>query len=332
LKNIQLTGIGNALVDIEYRVTDAELLAFGVDKGSMTLTDPGRRAEILAQLAGREPHKSSGGSAANSIIAFSQFGGSAAYCSILGLDADGEHYASEFRELGIHLEAPLGSGLETGTCVVFVTPDAERTLNTTLAANLEFTRRHINEELIKRSEWVYIEGYKLTDDNGAEAADMVAFYAKKHDTRLAVSCSDGFIVEVFGDRLRDVLRHADLVFGNEREATLLAQEETPQEAFKALAARHPNVVVTMGDRGSLVRWYDVDAAIPAYKTNLVDTIGAGDMYAGAFLYGVLHRHSPEYAGRLASYASAQVVAQYGPRLKASHIDVRDSILVALPEA
>jgi len=332
LKNIQLTGIGNALVDIEYRVTDAELRAFGVDKGAMTLTDPDRRAEILAQLQDREAHKSSGGSAANSIIAFSQFGGAAAYCSILGLDADGEHYSSEFRELGIHLEVPLGSGLETGTCVVFVTPDAERTLNTTLAANLEFSRRHINEELIRRSEWVYIEGYKLTDDNGAEAADMVAFYAKKHDTRLAVSCSDGFIVEVFGDRLRDVLRHADLVFGNEREATLLSQEGTPHDAFKALSAQYNNVVVTMGDQGSLVRWYDVEAQIPAYKTNLVDTIGAGDMYAGAFLYGVLHRHHPEYAGRLASYASAQVVAQYGPRLKVSHIDVRDTILVSAPEA
>lgn len=331
LKTLQLTGIGNALVDIEYRVTDDELRSFGVDKGAMTLTEPERRAEILAQLSDREAHKSSGGSAANSIIAFSQFGGSAAYCSILGHDSDGEHYASEFRDLGIHLEAPLVSGLETGTCVVFVSPDAERTLNTTLAANLAFSRRHINEELIKRSEWVYIEGYKLTDDNGAEAADMVAFYAKKHDTRLAVSCSDGFIVDVFGDRLRDILRHADLVFGNEREAASLAGEATPHEAFRALASRYPNVVVTMGDKGSLVRWCGIEAEIPAYQADLVDTIGAGDMYAGAFLYGVLHRHHPEYAGRLASYASAQVVAQYGPRLKASHIEVRDSILSTSPQ-
>jgi len=326
VKTIQLMGIGNALVDIEYRVEDHELQAFGVDKGSMTLTDPERRQEILSSLREREAHKSSGGSAANSIIAFSQFGGSAAYCSLLGRDQDGEHYADEFKELGIHLEAPLVQGLETGTCVVFVTPDAERTLNTTLAANLAFSRANINEDVIKASEWIYIEGYKLTDDNGAEAADMAAYYAKRHDAKLAVSCSDGFIVDVFGDRLRSLLRSADLVFCNEREATGLADEETPESAFAALRSRYNNVVVTRGDRGSLIQWYGDIADVPAYAVQPIDTIGAGDMYAGAFLFGVLQRHSVEHAGRLASYASAQVVAQYGPRLKTSHIEIRDSIL------
>lgn len=313
-------------MDVEVIVTEDELRSFGVDKGSMTLTDAARRAEFLRAFEGRDLHQSSGGSAANTMIAFAQFGGTGAYCSLLGSDERGSFYANEFKALGVHLEADRIHGEQTGTCLVMITPDAERTLNTTLAVNAEFSKQNINEELIKRSEWIYLEGYKLTDDNGAEAMDMAAFYARKHDTHIAVTCSDGFIVDVFGDRLRSVLRHASLIFANEREATALAQVEDPREAFRALSLDHANVVVTMGDKGSTIKWNGHVAEIPSYDIVPVDATGAGDMYAGAFLYGVLHRHHLEHAGRLASYAAAQVVSQFGARLKASHIDVRDAVL------
>jgi len=326
VNKIQLMGIGNALVDIEYRVTDEELLAFGVDKGSMTLTDPARQHEMITALGERDAHRSSGGSVANSIIAYAQFGGSAAFSSLLGKDTFGEFYASEFNDLGIHLSADAVSGDTTGTCLVLITPDSERTLNTTLAVNTNFSRDHINEDVVKSSEWLFIEGYKLTDESGAEAVDMAAYYARKHGTHIAVSCSDKFIVDVFGDRLKEILKHTDLIFCNEVEAKALADEETLDEAAKALQSRMSNVVVTMGDKGSRIKWNGRTCDVPAYSVDLVDTTGAGDMYAGAFLYGVLHRHSPEHAGRLASYASAKVVSQYGARLKASHIEVRDSVL------
>ena len=326
MKNILLTGIGNALVDLEYRVTDAELASFGVNKGAMTLTEPSRQHDMIQALGERDVHRCSGGSAANTIIAFAQFGGSAAYASLVGADHFGNFYASEFKDLGIVLNAEQVSGATTGSCLVLITPDSERTLNTTLAINTDFSPRHVDENLIKASEWVYIEGYKLTDDNGAEAVDHALFYAKKHDTCVAISCSDGFIIDVFGDRLRSVLQRADLVFCNEREGTGLAQTDSVHDAYNYLVATYPNAVLTAGAEGSRVRWNGLDAEIPAYKVQPVDTTGAGDMYAGAFLYGVLHRHHPEHAGRLASYASAQVVAQYGARLRASHIDVRDTVL------
>jgi len=327
VKKILLTGIGNALVDIEYRVTEEELIAFGVEKGSMTLTDALRQREMIQQLNTREAHKSSGGSAANTIIAFAQFGGQGAYCSLLGDDALGEFYASEFKDLGIVLEADLVKGEDTGTCLVLITPDGERTLNTTLAINTEFNKKNINEQLIKDSEWLYIEGYKLTDENGAESAEVAAFYAKKHGTNIAVTCSDGFIVDVFGDRLRSILKSADLVFCNEREGCALAEEEKAVAAYQRLRKQYKNVVFTKGEHGSLVSWSGYDVEIPAYAVKPVDTTGAGDMYAGAFLYAALHKHRPEHAGRLASYASAQVVAQFGARLKTSHIEVRDSVLL-----
>ena len=330
MKNILLSGIGNALVDLEYRITEEELTAFGVSKGAMMLTDAARQREIIALMGDREVHRCSGGSAANTIIAFAQFGGKGAYCSVLGGDHYGSFYASEFRDLGIVLSAEQIAGETTGTCLVMITPDSERTLNTTLAVNQTFDRGHIREDVIKASEWIYIEGYKLTDDNGAEAVDVALFHARKHGTSVAVSCSDGFIVDVFGDRLRNVLDGCDLVFCNEREATALAGSETADEAYAALTSRYRNVVVTKGAHGSRVRWNGIDADIPAYAVTPVDATGAGDMYAGAFLYAALHRYHPEHAGRLASYASAQVVAQFGARLKASHIEVRDTILASAP--
>ena len=156
MNKIQLMGIGNALVDIEYRVTEDELAAFGVDKGSMTLTDPARQHEMITALGDRDAHRSSGGSVANSIIAYAQFGGSAAFSSLLGKDTFGDFYASEFNELGIHLSADSLNGDTTGTCLVLITPDSERTLNTTLAVNTNFSREHINEDVIKNSEWLFI--------------------------------------------------------------------------------------------------------------------------------------------------------------------------------
>jgi len=292
----------------------------------MTLTDEARQQEMIAALSLRDAHRCSGGSAANTVIAFAQFGGKAAYTSILGADHYGEFYASEFSGMDIVLSAELVSGEATGSCLVLITPDSERTLNTTLAVNQHYSRSHVSEDLIRDSQWIYIEGYKLTDDNGAEAVDAALFYARKHGTHVAVSCSDGFIVDVFGDRLRDVLKRTDLVFANEREASSLAGEESVEESYRKLASDFSHVVVTNGALGSRVRFNGIEAAVPAYVVDAVDATGAGDMYAGAFLYGVLHGHHPEHAARLASYASAQVVAQFGARLKANHIEVRNTVL------
>lgn len=326
MRNIQLTGFGNALVDVEFNVSEHELEAFGVTKGAMTLTDASRQREMISSLGEREAHHSSGGSVANSAIAYAQFGGASAFCSLLGEDDFGTFYANEFRDLGIELQAKSIGGAHTGSCLVLITPDSERTMNTTLGVNEAYSRNNVDEQLIARSEWIYLEGYKLTEESGFEAVDVAAFYAKKHGTNVAVSCSDSFIIDVFGDRLRSLLKQTDLIFCNEREGCALAGEEDSELAFRALTSRHNNVVFTKAERGSRIQWNGTECEIPAYAVKVIDTTGAGDMYAGAFLYGVLNRHHPEHAGRLAAYASAQVVAQYGARLKSDHIEVRDSIL------
>lgn len=330
MKDLLLTGIGNALVDIEFNVSDVELNAFDVKKGTMTLTTASRQLEMISSLNHREQHRSSGGSVANSIIAFAQFGGSGAFCSLLGDDEFGRFYADEFQHLGIDLNANLVKGAQTGSCLVLITPDSERTLNTTLGINTEFSRSNINEQVIARSEWLYIEGYKLTEEGGADAIEVAAFYARRNGTNIAVSCSDTFIIDVFGDRLKSLLNSTDLLFCNDKEGRTLAGEEHVNDAYRSLVSRYKNVVFTQGEVGSRIKWDGRECDIPAYLIDVVDTTGAGDMYAGAFLYGVLHGHHPEQAGRLASYAASQVVGQYGARLKASHIEIRDSVLKTSP--
>ncbi len=330
MRSVQLTGIGNALVDVEFKISEEELQAFGVQKSTMQLTEPARQAEILKALADRTAVRSSGGSVANSIIAFAQFGGTAGFISILGNDSMGQFYASEFLDLGIVLTAKQMHGQDTGSCVVFITPDGERTMNTTLAANLNFNRTMLDEDVIKHSEWLLLEGYKLTEAGGAESLDVAAYTARKHGGRVAVSCSDTFIIDVFGDQLRSILKNADMIFCNEQEACKLADEETVHHAYQALKSRYGNVALTQGAAGSQVHWYGKEAAIPAYAVEMVDATGAGDMYAGAFLYGVLNGKSLEHSGWLASYCSAKVVGQYGARLKTNHIEVRDYVLKNAP--
>lgn len=326
MKTIQLTGIGNALVDLEVRIDEDEFLSFGLSKGTMALTAPERQREMIDILGDRPIHRSSGGSAANSVIAFAQFGGKGGYNSLLGADALGGFYAQEFAELGINLHARQVGGEVTGTCLVMITPDTERTLNTTLAVNTAFSRNELNEHQIKSSEWIYIEGYKLTEEGGADAVENAAFLAKKHGTHVAVSCSDQFIIDVFGDRLRALLKHADMVFCNEGEAMALSGERTGDAAFDSLGATYKNLAVTLGTQGSRIQWNGERVDIPAYAVTPVDATGAGDMYAGAFFYGVLNRYRAEHAGRLASYAASLVVAQMGARLKENHLEVRDSVL------
>jgi len=327
MKTIQLTGIGNALVDLEVQVDEQEFVGFDLAKGTMALTSPSRQREMLDILGDRPIHRSSGGSAANSVIAFAQFGGTGGYNSLLGADEFGSFYAKEFADIGINLNARLVPNEVTGTCLVLITPDTERTLNTTLAVNTAFSRHDVDEQQISKSDWIYIEGYKLTEEGGADAVENAAFLAKKHGTHVAVSCSDQFIIDVFGDRLKALLKHADLIFCNEGEAMALTGEHSGDTAFDSLASKYKNVAVTLGTQGSRIQWNGERADIPAYVVKPVDATGAGDMYAGAFFYGVLNRYRAEHAGRLASYAASLVVAQMGARLKENHLEVRDSVLL-----
>ncbi|MBX7156192.1 MAG: adenosine kinase [Bacteriodetes bacterium] len=329
MKDLHVVALGNALVDVEYQISNEELEQTGLRKGGMTLASADEQQALLQTLADKKGYMSSGGSAANSIIAFGQFGGRGAYKSVLGNDELGHFYANEFSELGLELFADKNSDHPTGTCVVLITPDAERTMQTSLGVNSLFDKHQLVEDSIKRAEWLYVEGYKFTDDKGAEAIEEAIFYAKKYDTKVAVTFSDTFIVMGFRDVLNKAAAEADLIFANEFEAKAYAETENMDEAFAMLASNMPNVAITLGDKGAKIKVGSSIVEIPSYPTTVINTNGAGDMFAGGFLYGITHGLTPEKAGKLASYASSKVVAQHGARLRASHIDVRNDIVAGV---
>ncbi|MGE5478839.1 MAG: adenosine kinase [Chloroflexota bacterium] len=319
-------GLGNGLVDIQFEITDSELIELGLAKGEMRLVDVDQQAELWAKFADKEMHLCSGGSAANTAIAFSKLGGKAAYKTVLGRDENGVFYANEFTELGIMLKAEFIETAPTGSCFVFITPDSERTMYTALGATACFDKTHIDEELIANSEWLYIEGYKFSQDAATEAVCIAHQSAKRSGTKVAVTFSDLFITEYFRDNLAKVAENCDLIFCNEAEAKSYTKSETVDEAYDKLCAICPNVVVTMGPAGSKVRWEGKNYLIPSYPATPVDTTGAGDMYAGCFLYGITAAGDPEAACKLASYASALVVSQFGARLNSDLAEIKKEFL------
>ena len=313
MKDIELCGFGNGLVDILIDVNDSEFSQFGANKGDMILIDDEKRNFILDKLKDKKLNYCSGGSAANTIIAFSELGGKAAYNTVLGIDELSQFYIDEFKDLGIILNAGRVDSHSTGTCVVAITPDSERTMFTHLSATALFNSGNIDEDIIKRSEWIYIEGYKFSEPSSTEAIFKALELSEKYDTKVAVTFSDTFITALFGDNLRKVVEKSQLIFCNENEALSFTQTSSISEASEKLKSMVPNFVITLGAKGSLIYWKEVMYEIPAFLTKSIDTTGAGDMFAGAFFYGIIKDKNPIKAGHLASLASSKIVAQIGPR-------------------
>jgi sugar/nucleoside kinase (ribokinase family) len=314
-RDFQVCGLGNAIVDIFVEIDDAAFAATGFERGTMRLVESPEQAELLTRFQKAEPRLASGGSVANSVIGFTQLGGKAAFIGCIGDDRYGLFYQSEFTQLGIELGNPLLVGETSGTCVAIITPDAERTMRTNLAVSSHLAAKHVEEERVKQSDWLFIEGYVFANpETGQGAIRKAVNTAKAHGTKVAVTCSDAFIPQVFGDALKEVLAVTDLLFCNAGEAMALTGTGTAKEAFAALKAVVPNAVVTDGPHGALVRWHGEEGHAAAYDCEPKDLTGAGDMFAGAFLYGVTHGVPALKAARAANFLCMKVITQLGARL------------------
>lgn len=325
-KDIDLCGIGNALVDIQFETTFEELQEMKLIKGGMCLIETVELDDIIKKMGARKNFKSSGGSAANTVIAFSKFGGKAAYLTALGKDEFGKFYSDEFRNLGIELRAAEITDMPTGVCLVLITPDSERTMQTALGATSRFHKEHIEKDLIKRSKWLYTEGYKFSAEHGAIAMDEAIQIAHENGTKVAITFSDAFIVENFRHHLDKVIRRSELIFCNEIEALTYGNTASTEDAFNKLCNVCPNVVMTKGTEGSLIKWDGNIYEIKAFDAQPVDATGAGDMYAAGFMYGIIHHNDAKIAGEIASYAAARVVSQMGARLLEDHIEIRNRFI------
>ncbi|MCU0400514.1 MAG: adenosine kinase [Algoriphagus sp.] len=318
MKKYDVTGIGNALVDIEFKVKDQFFQDNGVEKGLMTLVDEERQNHLMRVIHHAEAKKQAGGSAANSIVAVSQFGGKSFYCFRVANDELGHFYLKDLNDSGVDiaLEADRLEAGVTGKCLVMVTEDSERTMNTFLGITQNFSVKDIHDSAIKDSKYLFMEGYLVTSPNGKEAMMHAKKVAEESGTKVALTFSDPAMVKYFKSNFDDIIgASVDLLFANEEEAMLFTGKDNLVEAREEIKKVAKHFVITQGKNGAMIFDGDTFIDIEPYPTTAIDSNGAGDMFAGAFLYGITNGHSYASSGKLASMASSRIVSQFGPRLK-----------------
>ncbi|TDG11574.1 adenosine kinase [Seongchinamella unica] len=321
MKKYVAYGIGAALVDTEIKVEDSELVQMNVDKGMMTLVDGERQAELLSHLEGHlvKASHASGGSAGNSMIATAQFGGPTFMSCKVANDADGDIYIADLEAAGVDhcLNGEREEGT-TGKCLVLISPDAERSMNSHLAISETLSVEQLVPDAITRSEYLYIEGYQVTSATGRAAAIRAREIAEEAGVKTAISFSDPGMVEFFREGMEEMVgQRVNLVFCNEAEALGWGQTDNLEVAIEKLKQVADTFVITRGSEGALTFDGSSLAEIPPHRVQAVDSNGAGDMFAGAFLYALSRGEDFPTAGRFASLAAGRVVANYGPRLPAA---------------
>ena len=316
LKDLQLVGMGNALLDLLVNVEEHEFEPLGVPKGSYALVEPSEQSKMFKGLGKRAMTMRSGGSIANSVIGFAQLGGKAGFIGILGNDEHGDAYEADMRTHGVELAVRRLHGSDTGTCVCLIAPDGERTMRASLAVTKELASDHVSEDLISRAKWIFIEGYMLANPESGQQAVLNAIrHARKHGTKIAFSLSEVFIPKLFRSLCDEVIRSADVVFANEFEAQAWAEIEDVEKAFNKLASFVPQAITTRGEHGLLLGVNGRGQHVPTQRCDPVDLTGAGDMLAGAYLFGVEQGLDPVEAARRAHKLARAVILQVGARLE-----------------
>ncbi len=317
-------GIGGALVDTEVEVSDSFLADAKIEKGVMTLVDENCQRQLLQALSSEDLKlvKKCGGSVCNSVVAASSLGSKVFFSGKVADDADGELYVSDLSEAGVDFHS---AGQETGTtgkCLVMVTGDAERTMNTFLGASETLSFKEIDIDALRNSEWFYVEGYLMTDEARTKAIKQAVEFAKGQGIKIAISLSDPFVVDVFGDALRDVMGSGvNLVFCNKDEALSFTGSDDLDSAIEKLKMITESFAITDGANGAITYDGDLVFRSEGVSTDAVDTNGAGDIFAGAFLHAITMGKGYDWAAKLANDCASRVVAQFGPRLDLEEFEV-----------
>jgi len=316
MKKYHVYAIGNALVDMEFHVDDAFLAQMGIDKGVMTLVDQTQQHKLYNALKESQGKRASGGSAANTIIAVAHFGGKSFYSCKVANDDTGDFYVSDLQKAGVdtNLHRQRDEGV-SGKCIVMVTPDAERTMHTFLGISEHVSDADLHLDAIAAAHYTYLEGYLVTSATGRQAAISLREKAAAQGVKTALTFSDPNMVKFFRDGLKEMAGGGvDLLFCNQQEAITWADCDDLQTATGALRGLAKQYVITLGKDGALVFDGEQQHHIAATPVKAIDTNGAGDMFAGAYLYAVTHGFTPQEAGNFAVRAAAKVVTYFGPRL------------------
>lgn len=315
-------GVGNAIVDIVTEVGYDFFQQNNVEKGLMTLVDDKRQEELMRAIDMKKSKMTGGGSAGNTIVALNQFGGKGFYSCLVANDEFGKLYLDDLAHHGVATNlkfenCPTG---HTGRCLVMTSPDAQRTMNTYLGVSSFLSPDHLDEAAIKNSNYIYLEGYLVASPKGLDAMKEAKRVAEHSKVNVALTFSDPSMVKYFSQQMNEIVgASVDLLFCNDEEAMIFTGTNSLNEAREKLKQAAKHFVITLGANGALVFDGDTFITIEPYSARAVDTNGAGDMFAGAFLYGINHGHSYAGSGKLASLASSHVVRQWGPRLEKKEV-------------
>lgn len=322
---LDVIAIGNAIVDVIAAVDDDYLATQDVPKGGMTLIDAGQANAVYSSMGPAK--ESSGGSAANTAAGLASFGGTAGFVGRVRDDQLGQIFAHDIRAIGVEFDTPPADhGMPTARCFVFVTPDAQRTMMTFLGASTEITPEDVAPDVIARAGILYVEGY-LWDAPPAKAAVLKAIDATRAGGgKVAFSLSDQFCVDRHREEFLELIAgHIDVLFANEDEIKALYQADDFDAAATAVAADVDIAALTRGPSGSVAVSGAERVASPAASVEkVVDTTGAGDLYAAGFLFGLARGRSLEDCARLGGLAAAEVISHYGARPEQSLAEIADS--------
>tara|TARA_B100001057_G_scaffold148426_1_gene148384 strand:- start:1977 stop:2969 length:993 start_codon:yes stop_codon:yes gene_type:complete len=329
MRKYDVFGMGNALVDCVCLVTDKFLTDNKIEKGLMTLVEKDKQKTIIDKIRNSNPFIQSGGSVTNSVYTLSQLGGSSFLSFLISDDEYGNLFLDDIRKSNVFTadeDYYFGPGM-TGSCLVLTTPDAERTMNTCLAVSSNYSIDNVSFDDLSLSKYLYIEGYLVTSDKAVSAIEKSISYCRENDIKIALTFSDLSMVKYFKTKFDQILdQKIDLLFCNRDEAIMFSGKKNFDECCNNLLNISEMVVITDGKKGSLILTENKKIKIKPYKVNAIDTVGAGDTYAGAFLYGINNGMSLEQSGNLASLLSSKVVTKLGPRLEKGVIeDIKLSI-------
>ena len=306
-------GIGNPLIDIIIRVEDSALEELGLSKGSMNLVDLERQSLILEQHKGHQRFTALGGSCANTMVMLAQLGGKAALTGKIGDDELGQDFNSQLLKAGVASYLRREPGM-TGSTIILITPDADRTMNTHLGMCQHLSKKDLDLEALRRSNCLYITGYQWDTPSQKEAVLTALKAARTQHIPIAFSLSDLFCVQKHREDFQDLLEnYVDILFCNELEAQAMTGHGTLDDQLRRLAHSVDHVVITQGKEGSLISHKGDIHRIDAFAVQAIDTTGAGDAFAAGYLYALTRDYPIPEAGALASFCAATIVTIDGPR-------------------
>jgi len=320
-KKVDLIGLGNAIVDIIVNIKDEFLEINNLDKGSMNLINADESQRLLENC--NVIKKISGGSSANTVVCLAELGNDVQFIGRVKNDQFGDFFSSDIKKSKtIFNTPPTNAGASTAHSIILITPDAQRTMCTYLGASIEFEAKDIDFSKLKESKYLYLEGYLWDSQLAKNAFLKAAEIAKQSNTKIILSLSDSFCVDRHRKSFLELIdEYVDIVFCNESEVLSLLREDKLANCQGDLSSLCELVVVTLGSNGSLIiNKNQIEVITSINKGKVIDTTGAGDIYAGGFIHGLINNYSLKKCGELGSICAGHIITQLGSR---SNIDLKE---------